>query len=518
VAAIARKSRPRVGLIEPASIAAVEREIVRRRGLAAFVRLAWPHVEPGRLVWGWHIDAIAEHLEAVSRGEIRDLLILVPPGHMKSLTAAVFWPAWEWISRPSSKFIFATYSANLTRRDAVRNRNLINSAWFQERFGNGIDPVTDRPRDEGPGVCIPWQNTRAAMFFENNHKGFRYSTSTTGEVTGRHGNRLVFDDLVKAQDAQGKAAIDAVAIRKANDFWFETMATRGLPEASRVGVMQRLHFEDTASKCIDAGYTVLELPAEFEPSRKCIVEVTGFEDPRTTEGDVLWPAMYGRDELDRRRASMGALAFESQYQQRPTPKGGAIFKAEDFQTWGVPGSRYPVLPRRRDMVLTQSWDMRFGDSQKAESSFVVGQLWGQINADHLLLDQVRGRWDFVQSCEQLVGLSAAWPEAIEKIVERKANGEAVRSALKDRIPGIVLIDPEGGKDSRAFASQPYFRGKNVFLPPEHLAPWRKEYEAELLSFPLGRHDDQVDATTQYLVNQGANAIGVFETATRAMNR
>jgi len=335
---------------------------------------------------------------------------------------------------------------------------------------------------------------------------------------GPRSSRTLFDDLVKAQDAQGKAAIDAVAIRKANDFWFETMATRGLPEASRVGVMQRLHFEDTASKCIDAGYTVLELPAEFEPSRKCIVEVTGFEDPRTTEGDVLWPAMYGRDELDRRRASMGALAFESQYQQRPTPKGGAIFKAEDFQTWGVPGSRYPVLPRRRDMVLTQSWDMRFGDSQKAESSFVVGQLWGQINADHLLLDQVRGRWDFVQSCEQLVGLSAAWPEAIEKIVERKANGEAVRSALKDRIPGIVLIDPEGGKDSRAFASQPYFRGKNVFLPPEHLAPWRKEYEAELLSFPLGRHDDQVDATTQYLVNQGANAIGVFETATRAMNR
>lgn len=518
MAAIAAKSRPRVGLIEPASVSAVEREIVRRRGLRAFVRLAWPHVEPGRLVWGWHVDAICDHLEAVSRGDIRDLLLLIPPGHMKSLTAAVFWPAWEWIDSPASKFIFATYSANLTRRDAVRHRGLVNSDWYQNAWGNGIDPATARPRESGPGTCIPWESTRAAMFFENNHKGFRYSTSTNAEVTGRHGNRLVFDDLTKAQDAQGRAAIDMVAIKKANAFWFETMATRGLPGASRVGVMQRLHFEDTAARCIDAGYTVLELPAEYEPARRCVVEVTGFADPRTTEGEILWPEMYGADELARRRASMGALAFESQYQQRPTPKGGAIFKADDFQTWGVAGSRYPELPRRRDMTITQSWDMRFGDSQKAESSFVVGQVWGKIGADHLLLDQVRGRWDFAQTCEQFMTLSAAWPEAIEKLVERKANGEAVKSALKDRIPGIVLIDPEGGKDSRAFACQPYFRGGNVFLPSETIAPWRKEFDAELLSFPLGRNDDQVDSATQYLVNQGANTVGVFESATRAMVR
>ncbi len=177
----------------------LDRELVAEGGLREFTRLAWALVETSpQMVWNWHIDVICEHLEAVSRGEIRNLLINVPPGTMKSLLVSTFWPACEWIDNPGSKFLFASYAQDLSEKNAKMHRDIILSQWFHDRWGD---------------LCaITKESTKKVRLFENDRRGFRFTTSTGGQATGRHADYIVGDDLVKAQDAEGRAAIDAEVV------------------------------------------------------------------------------------------------------------------------------------------------------------------------------------------------------------------------------------------------------------------------------------------------------------------
>src|SRR5258706_4307450 len=195
-----------------------------KRGLASFIKLAFPLVEPSRhLAWNWHIDAMAEHLQAVSDGDIRNLLIVVPPGCMKTLTVSVFWPAWDWIAHPERTFIFASYGQSLSDKAARQHRDLIGQAWYKERWE----------------LEIPHESVRQVRYFRNNRGGQRFSTSVEGEITGRHADVLIFDDLLKVQDAHSTSS----EIERANDFWFTAMASRVADPAQtrKVGISQRLH-------------------------------------------------------------------------------------------------------------------------------------------------------------------------------------------------------------------------------------------------------------------------------------
>lgn len=199
------------------------------------------------------------------------------------------------------------------------------------------------------------------------------------------------------------------------------------------------------------------------------------------------------------------MGTAAQLQQRPAPEGGAIFRKEWLRFWWQDTAPretvlYPDAPRvelpKKFSRIIQSWDMAFLDMEN--SDWVVGQVWGVNEGNLYLLDQVRGRWDAPATAHQVMLLSARWPRARIKLIEKKANGPAVMSMLKKRLTGMIAVEPDGGKIARANAAAPLFEAGNVFLPDPAKCAWTQSYLYEMFIFPNGKHDDQVDATSQAL--------------------
>jgi predicted phage terminase large subunit-like protein len=452
----------------------------RARGaysFARFVKMAWPWVESNPLIWGWHLDAVCAHLEAVSRGQIRDLVISQPPGTSKSLLAATLWDAWDWINRPTLRTIAASYAQELTEKNARLLRDLVRGEWYQERWG-------DRVR-------IGKSDVDKVRFFKLESGGWRMATSVGGTVTGFHADKLLGDDLVKAQDAEGRAVIDPIAIEKANDFWFKTLHTRRADAArtSRVLIAQRLHHEDTPGKAIDAGYVSLVLPMEYDPKRSCVT-VIGFKDPRTTPGELLCPDRFPPEVVASDKIALGPLGYEAQNQQDPTPQQGLLFKTAGDRRW----TEKPPAGARTILTV----DATFKDTKG--SDFVSIQVWAVHGGRYYLLDNDTRRMGFGETCRAIVAMRDLWPQATGIYIEDKANGPAIIETLSAEVSGIVAWDPKSAsKLSRAEAVAPLFEAGNVYLPADSLAPWIAAYLKELKKFPLTKHDDQVDATSMALL-------------------
>lgn len=476
------------------------------KSLRRYIREAWHVVEPAtEFVPGFHLDAIAEHLEAVTNGHIRNLLINVPPRHMKSLAVSVFWPTWEWIAHPERRWIYSAYALSLSIRDSLKCRRLIDSPWYQERWGDRYDLTADQ---------------NAKVRYDNNKTGYRIATSVDGLGTGEGGDRIVVDDPHSARDA------DSIAVRESTlTWWDETMSTRGNDPktVAKVIVMQRLHEQDLSGHVLEqGGYEHLCLPAEYEPTT--MVTGIGWSDPRREPGDLLWPERFGHDELAALKTSLGSRAAAGQLQQRPAPSEGGMFKRASWRFWHLPNQPLPPvmlrlpngsylerpsveLPDRFDEQL-QSWDMTFKDTKS--SDFVCGQVWGAVQADRYLLDQILGQLDFTATITAFRSLTAKWPRVRRKLVEDKANGPAVISTLHREIGGIVAVNPQGGKMSRAHAAEPFVESGNYYLPHPNLAPWVDGFIEELATFPGGRHDDQVDALSQAHIKLEALMAGRME--------
>jgi predicted phage terminase large subunit-like protein len=464
------------------------------RSLREFVRQAWHVVEPSTpFVPGWHIDAMIDHLEAVTRGDIRNLLINVPPRHMKSLLVSVFWPAWEWIRFPERRWLYSSYAASLAQRDSVLCRRLIESPWYQQRWGHVFSLTSD-------------QNTKGR--FDNNRTGYRLTTSVGGAVTGEGGDRIVCDDPHNVQEAESDS------IRKSTVDWFDVvMSTRvnNPKTAAKVVVMQRCHQQDLSGHLLEqGGWEHLCLPAEYE-GPPCVTSI-GWTDPRAEPGELLWAKRFGRGEIDDLKRSLGSYAAAGQLQQRPSPAGGGIFKRHWFKYFQPRGMNLPpVVVRMPDGTLMpvpaievpncveqiQSWDCAFKDLET--SDYVVGQVWARLGAHYFLGHQVRGRMDFPTTVNAVRELSAAWPRAYAKLIEDKANGSAVIQMLSNEIGGILPVNPAGGKIARAAAVSPLIEAGNIYLPHPAYAPWVNDFVEECAAFPNGAHDDQVDAMTQALL-------------------
>jgi hypothetical protein len=237
-------------LSRPDLLPELDRELATRR-LSEFIRQAWHVVEPGTpFVPGWHLDAICEHLEAISRGDIRNLLITIPPRHMKSLAVSVFWPCWEWIRWPQRRWLYASYAESLSIRDSLRCRRLIQSPWYQSCFGDRFKLTED-------------QNEKHR--FENDHSGCRIASSVGGSNTGEGGDRIVCDDPHNVQEGESE-----VIRRNACDWWDRVMSTRlnDPKTGAKVIIMQRVHETDLAGHVLEqGGYEHLCLPAEYEVVR-----------------------------------------------------------------------------------------------------------------------------------------------------------------------------------------------------------------------------------------------------------
>ncbi len=477
------------------SQAALDREQIRRGGLREFVRRAWHQVDPSLLLWNWHHDELCVHLEAVHRREIRTLVVNVPPGTSKSTIVSVLYPAWVWTEDPGHRWIAGTYDDQLALRDARRHRRLVASDWYQARWPHVALPAA---REESTAVGL-WYNTRGGM---------RNSITVRSGATGKHGHTHLVDDPT---DTHGAAQASGKELAETIEWWDGTMSTRFCDpaNAAAVLVMQRLHEADLAGHVArKPGAVVLCLPMRYErnhPFRYGPRTIAGRDyagDPRTVDGELLHAARFPDAVVRALELDLGPRGAASQLQQRPQPAGGGVFKEAWFRFWTElpPGGTFAI-----------SVDCTF--KQTSDGSFVVFQVWYVLGGSFYLVDQVRARMDFATTVDELVAFCGRYPRAFKKLIEAKANGPAVVSALQARVPGLTLVEPEGGKEARANAVQPLVAAGNVYLPhPEQAryrtvdptdgrvgAPWvRSEFLPEVTTFPSAATDDQTDTMTQAL--------------------
>jgi hypothetical protein len=222
-----------------------------RRSLREFTKAAWPTIEPGvDFQNNWHIDAISDHLEAVVNGDIKRLIINVPPRHMKSISVAVAMPAWTWVSQPHKKFLYASYAASLSIRDSTKCRRLIDSPWYKAHFGDKFRLTDD-------------QNQKQR--FENDKTGYRIATSVGGALTGDGGDIICIDDPHNVVDSDSSKVREGVL-----EWWDQAMQTR--LNDPRTGafiiIMQRVHEQDLTGHVLanqlGDEWSHLCLPARYE--------------------------------------------------------------------------------------------------------------------------------------------------------------------------------------------------------------------------------------------------------------
>ncbi len=459
--------------------------------LYKFLRATWRLVEPAEFVDGWHIRAICTHLEAVARGEIRSLLINVPPRHAKSLVTSVFYPCWRWTWDAKHRFLFASYAESLSIRDSLKCRDLIKSEWYQSRWPD----VKIKPDQD--------QKTR----FDLVSGGYRIATSVGGSTTGEGGDTIVVDDAHALDDAFSDAARET-ALR----WWSNTMSSRlnDRMTGSRVVIGQRIHEADLSGHLLAnerQDWTHLCLPAEHVPG-KSYANPLGWRDPRSTAGELLWPERFPAKEQEKIKRESGSYSYSGQQQQDPMPAEGSMFSAKYFRYYSREGSDYlvhtPAGPKRIpvDSVMAfQTFDTAI--KTKETNDYTVCFTAGVTpDNDLLVLDVVRERIPVPEQYAFTVRMRTRFPRVVYQFVEDKGSGQGlIQEAARSRFPFLNLTERlkekdlpaliQGDKQQRALPTAIMYENGKVF----HLsgASWLVDFEHELTHFPVGVHDDMVDA-------------------------
>lgn len=436
-----------------------------------FFQAAWSVLEPGRPIeLNWHQELICEYLELVSHGTIKRLLINIAPRSLKSTLVTICWPCWEWLQHPGLRYLCLSYAQTLATDHSKARRKLIQSDWYQRGWGERFYLAGDH-------------NLKTQ--FENNYRGLMFSASVGG-VLGFGGDRLIVDDPHNPEQAESNLQRASTI----GDFDDATGTRLNDPKSSAiVVVMQRLHYQDISGHVLAdvGGYEHLCLPTEAEERTTIVFPHSGRKQTRQP-GEFLHPLRFGPQESERAKRTLGSYKYAGRYQQRPTPAEGGLFKRHWWQF-------YANAPPLYDLIL-MSWDCTF--KGKDTSDFVVGQVWGKLGPNCYLLDQVRDRMGIELTLRAIEAQARKWPDASAKLVEDAANGPAVIELLRRKVPGLLAVQPQGGKEVRANAILPYVEAGNVFIPNASVASWAPDFIEECASFPLGTHDDQVDAMTQAL--------------------
>jgi predicted phage terminase large subunit-like protein len=447
---------------------AVTRE--RCRTLSGFVREAWHILEPSNpYIHGWHVDAICDHLEAITRGEINRLLINIPPGTMKSLLSGVFWPAWEWgpMGRPATRIIGSSYSEDYAKRDNRRMRDLVSSEWYQALWGETVQLVR-----------------AGEMAFSNTATGFRQGIPFS-RLTGGRGDRVIIDDphSVDGADSDSERGSTIRTFR-------ESVPTRlnDPAKSAIVVIMQRLHEQDVSGVILSLklGYEHLMLPMEFEPERRCSTSI-GFTDPRTYEGELLFPERFPRAVVERDKVPMGSYAVAGQFQQRPAPRSGGMFQRGDFQIVDA----IPAGHRRE----VRAWDFAASKPKPGrQPDWTVGLKGALIDGTFYVEDVRRGRWSAHEVEKQLKNTASqdGTKVTIRMPQDPGAAGKADAETKVKLLAGYpTVVKPvTGDKATRAKPASAQAEAGNIKLLR---ADWNEPFLDEVCSFPNGMFDDQVDA-------------------------
>lgn len=465
--------------------------------LLAFAKHAWHVLEPAsrEMLVGWALEGMAEHLEAVSDGDLTKLLINISPGSMKSLLTRVFWPAWEWGPRKDTwiRYLYASYDQKLAIRDAKKMRELILSDWYQKLW---------------PHVKLTTYQAEKANF-QNTDNGFVMSLSVGGRTTGERGDRVLVDDPHNVTDAESDV------IRQGTVEWFREaipMRLNDFDKSAIVVIMQRVHEDDVSGHILSSKslkYEHLCIPLYYDPQRHCSTSI-GWSDPRTIEGENFWPERYTEAFLEELTSDMGRFAVAAQLQQMPSPKGGGIIKRKWWQLWDE--KYFPPFE-----YIVAAADTAYTEATENDPSAVT--VWGLYRDIHdvpkiMLMYAWAGRVQLHELVYEIAKICNKY-KVDKLLIEGKASGISVSQEIHrlfaDRTWGTQLINPKGDKVARLMSIEHLFsgdilkkaEGKNeeitsgglIFAPDKE---WAEMVIAEVEKFPKGKHDDLVDTVSMSL--------------------
>ncbi|WP_245599936.1 phage terminase large subunit [Paenibacillus harenae] len=415
---------------------------------------------------GAHLDVLDETLIKVSEGTLKRVIVTMPPRHGKSERVSKKFPAWHVGRNPGDEIILASYSVDLSRGFSRIARDTLIAN--QDMFGINVDPA----------------NQSAESWGTEGYRGGVTAAGVGGAITGKGAKIAIIDDPVKnAEEA------DSETMREKIWEWYtSTLYTRLTPDGRIIVVMTRWHEDDLVGRLLKKEadeiaegthkgerWTVINFPALAEKD-----DYLG-----RAEGEPLWPEFgFDQNRMEQIKVDVGSRVFNALYQQRPSAADGNFLKRDWWRYYENP----PIFA---SMLI--SVDAAFKDED--DSDYVVIQAWGRTGPNMYLVDQVRAKLNFPATLQSIRNMVAKYPEAHLKLIEDKANGSAIIQTLQREIPGILGINPEGGKVARVNAVSAYIESGNVYLPR---TSWTQDFVEEAASFPNGKNDDQVDAMSQAL--------------------
>ncbi|MCL6583050.1 MAG: phage terminase large subunit [bacterium] len=463
-------------------LSAAEQEAYDRAqgSLRAFIEAAWPVIEPGRkFIGNWHIDSICRHLEAVTRGEITRLVINVPYRTSKSTIVSVMWPVWVWLQDPTKRFLTGSHKDALATRDCLKSRRIMMSSWFQTGWGDRFRFTSDQN-----------QKTR----YENNRTGCRVAFGMTSGVTGEGGDILIIDDPHNTKQAM----FSNVERQNALDTFDQELFTRlNDPKRSAIVIiMQRLHEDDLTGHVLrEGGWEHLCFPMEFEPERRCIT-CLGVQDPRTQEGELLWPERFDREWLAEQKRMLGTFGTAGQLQQNPVPSKGGLVHLTWFRTY----QRLPSSDQWLEVV--QAWDTAQKADELINCPWVCGT-WVRTKTGYYLVDVFRDWLTYPEGKRMVRALAEKFsPNVI--LIEDKSTGSSLLQDLpmECSLP-LLPSSPCADKITRLAQESPAIEAGLVWLPDR--APWLADFLQEITHFPLSAIADQADMLSM--------SLGYFRTRT-----
>lgn len=458
---------------------------ISKRSFHEFVKFAWPLVDPEPFVDNWHIGLLSEYLQAtVWEGshkppEIKRLAINLPPRLGKSKLFSVLYPAWNWAhsKETKTKFLYFSYSEDLALQDAETSRNLIQSEWYKKCFPHVVLSKTQSEKS----------------YFATIKGGYRISTGIGGRGTGLGGDVIVADDVLKADNAFSDAMKKDVRL-----WWKNTITSRLNSQKTGVKIVvgQRLAHDDIFQYLEDGEeYQWIILPLEYQ-GKKFISYPKFKEDPRTKEGELLWPERIGPNEVAAIKGNMSTYEYNAQFNQTPSSETTAIFKKDWF------------INRINDdhsiFSTFISWDLAAEFSDKNDFSAVTV---GQLTTDYrLIIKEIQEyKLDFIALTKMIEDYNNKYAYKFSAcLIEAKANGNAAIQTLRKTSEkyrdNIIAINSKDSKEARAHQAALWCEKGCVYLPTlSESRPWLPEFEDELLKFPVVKHDDRTDSFTQLVI-------------------
>lgn len=443
-------------------------QAILRKDFCSFIHKTFTTINPSMEYYpNWHIELIAEKLEEVRKGNIKRLIINMPPRALKSICVSVAWPAWLLGQDPSSRIMLASYSQILSIKHSMDCRFVVTSEWYKKLF---------------PKTIISKTHNQKSKFMTSSH-GFRFSTSVGGSATGEGGDVLIIDD------PHNPSHIHSLKMRTKVTEWFEqTFLTRlnNREKGSIILVMQRLHEEDLSGYLMASdpdSWEILKIPAICNMDQKLNINGKIIE---LKLGQPLNQVRDSKESILKIEKEMGRQNFAAQYLQEPVSNSSIMLSREYIE--------YSDEKIEKFDYYAQSWDTAIKVSESSDYS--VCTTWGVISSKYYLVDLLRIKLDYPSLKKRVIRLNARYnPKII--LIEDKASGQSLIQDLQyEGFSNIIAQKPKLDKITRFASIIPLFEEKRVLLPKD--ANWLQVFLNEITKFPSSNHDDIVDSVSQFL--------------------